>query len=154
MTTIRPPDALRDTVARREDGRIPLRTAKKPFADRDQHYPVSASRGENRPDRLAECTDVRLLHPAALPRQERHCRFVEQGSAFISWEGDVHPCYFLWHRYHCFIGDWSKVIQPKVFGRVTEQPLLEIWNSPNFQRFRHNVLKYSYPYCTSCSVGP
>ncbi len=103
---------------------------------------------------VADETGVRLLLPAALPRQERQCRFVEQGAAFISWQGDVHPCYFLWHRYRCFIGDWSKVIQPKIFGSVTERPLLDIWNDPDFREFRRHVLEFGYPYCTGCSVGP
>lgn len=104
--------------------------------------------------RIAEREGVKLLLPAVLPRQERQCRFVEDGSMFISWQGDVHPCYFLWHRYRCFIGDWSKVIQPKIFGRIGPRTILEIWNDPEFLRFRKRVLEYGYPYCTSCSVGP
>lgn len=121
---------------------------------RDPELTAEVARIFEKTAKVADQAGVRLLLPAVLPRQERQCRFVEEGSAFISWQGDVHPCYFLWHRYRCFIGEWSKIIQPKVFGRLTDQPLLKIWNSSDFQRFRRNVLQYGYPYCTSCSVGP
>lgn len=122
--------------------------------ERDAELTAKVRRVFEETANIADQTGVRLLLPAALPRQQRQCRFVEQGSAFISWQGDVHPCYFLWHRYRCFIGEWSKIIQPKIFGNVTERSLLKIWNDPDFHRFRRNVLQYGYPYCTSCSVGP
>ena len=37
----------------------------------------------------------------------RRCDFVEDGSFFVSWDGDVHPCYSLWHRYSCHIGGYA-----------------------------------------------
>ena len=49
-----------------------------------------------------EGIDLRL--PATMPTRARRCDFVEDGSFFVSWDGDVHPCYSLWHRYSCHIG--------------------------------------------------
>lgn len=100
-----------------------------------------------------ECgLDLRL--PEVTLREKRHCSFVEDGGAFISWEGNVSPCYFLWHRYRCFASGWRQQVQPKVFGNLAEQGMLEIWNDPAFRSFREEVVEYDYPDCSSCTLAP
>jgi putative metalloenzyme radical SAM/SPASM domain maturase len=95
------------------------------------------------------------LHlPAVRPLQERRCAFVEEGSAFISWEGEIHPCYNLWHHYRCYINGWEKPVQAKSFGQLDRQDLATLWNRPDFRTFRRNVLSYDYPFCSACSVAP
>ena len=96
--------------------------------------------------------DLKL--PAVMAKQERRCHFVEDGSAFVSWDGKVHPCYNLWHNYHCFINDWKKVVKTKTFGNVNDENILSIWQQREFRTFRENVLRHDYPNCTSCSVAP
>ncbi|RMG95433.1 MAG: radical SAM protein, partial [Candidatus Dadabacteria bacterium] len=54
--------------------------------------------------------DLRL--PEVVPRGDRRCDFVEEGSAFVSWDGGVHPCYFLWHGYRCFVNGREKFVRP------------------------------------------
>ena len=87
-------------------------------------------------EQLATDLGVDLSLPAAVPRHDRKCDLVEDGGAFISWDGAVHPCYFLWHQFRCFINDWDRLIKPKVFGNVNERPLLDIWNGEAFRSFR------------------
>lgn len=96
--------------------------------------------------------DLRL--PAIAPRVDRVCDFVEQGGIFVSWDGKVHPCYFLWHKFACFFTDRKKYVNPKSFGSLTERGVLEIWNDPAYRSFREEVLLHEYPYCTNCSVIP
>lgn len=96
--------------------------------------------------------DLRL--PAEVPRHERRCDFVEEGGAFISWDGDVHPCYFLWHRSRCFAGGWEQQVKPRVFGNLSRRSLLEIWNDTPFRNFRQGVLGYEHSPCSACSVAP
>ncbi len=96
--------------------------------------------------------DLRLPHVAL--QEQRRCAFAEEGSAFVSYEGNVSPCYFLWHRYLCYAGGWVQPVQPKVFGNVTERGILDIWNDPSFSLFRKNVLAYDYPVCSSCALAP
>lgn len=103
---------------------------------------------------LAQGLGIEVRLPAVVPRVERQCDFITGGSAFISWNGDVHPCYFLWHQYRCHINDWDKLVKPKVFGNVLRKPLLDIWNETAFHTFRHNVLNFDYPYCSNCGVAP
>jgi putative metalloenzyme radical SAM/SPASM domain maturase len=99
-----------------------------------------------------EGLDLRL--PGVSLKEKRSCSFVEEGGAFVSWEGAVSPCYFLWHRYTCFAHGWKQPVHPKVFGKVGARGILEIWNDPGFRAFREDVIRYDYPYCSSCSLAP
>jgi putative metalloenzyme radical SAM/SPASM domain maturase len=104
--------------------------------------------------KVAAETGLELRLPAEMPRQERRCDFVEEGSAFVSWDGDVHPCYFLWHRYRCFAGGWEQQVEPRVFGNLNQRSLAEIWSDAPFRAFREGVLGYHHSPCSSCSVAP
>jgi putative metalloenzyme radical SAM/SPASM domain maturase len=96
---------------------------------------------------------IDITLPGTAPQNTRKCEFVEGDSAFVSWEGDVHPCYFLWHRYTCYIGGWQKHVKPWVFGNLRERDILNIWNSVQFRSFRQNVLGYQFPFCYDCSFA-
>ena len=96
--------------------------------------------------------DLRL--PDVSLSEKRRCHFVEEGSAFITWEGNISPCYFLWHRYLCYASGWAQQVQPKVFGNLGERGILDIWNDPAFRSFRENVITYDYPVCSSCTLAP
>jgi putative metalloenzyme radical SAM/SPASM domain maturase len=98
-----------------------------------------------------EGIEVRL--PELAPRNNRKCDFVEGESAFVSWEGDVHPCYFLWHRYSCYVGGWEKQIKPWSFGNLKERNILDIWNDRDYRSFRESVLRYDFPFCFDCSFA-
>ncbi len=104
--------------------------------------------------RVADQMGIELKLPVTIPLAERKCDFVTGGSAFISWDGGVHPCYYLWHRYRCYINDWDRLVKPKEFGHLSQRPLLEIWNDTEFKTFRRNVVEFDYPYCTNCCVAP
>jgi putative metalloenzyme radical SAM/SPASM domain maturase len=103
---------------------------------------------------VADHYGIELKLPAAIPRYERKCDFVTGGSAFISWDGDVHPCYLLWHQCRAYINDWDKLFKTKVFGNVRQRPLLDIWRDETFREFRRKVVEFDYPYCSNCCVAP
>lgn len=96
--------------------------------------------------------DLRL--PEIARREKRGCAFVEQGGAFISWDGAMHPCYHLWHQCRSFANGWLHPVKPRVFGNVRVRSTLDIWNSPDFQRYRENVLRHDYPSCSECNCSP
>jgi putative metalloenzyme radical SAM/SPASM domain maturase len=96
--------------------------------------------------------DLRL--PSVALKEQRKCDFVEEGSAFVSWQGEVSPCYFLWHQYQCYASGWKQKIKSLVFGNTTENDILTIWNSSEFSSFRQGVLAYDYPSCASCYLAP
>ncbi len=97
--------------------------------------------------------EVKLKLPEIVPKKSRRCEFVEEGCVFVSWDGQIHPCYFLWHHYQCFINGMEKTVKPKVFGNLSDLNLVEIWNDPAFLSFRKGVLRYDYPYCFNCSFA-
>ncbi len=103
---------------------------------------------------IAAETGIDLRLPEIAPQEKRICNFIEEGGAFITWEGSVSPCYFLWHRYLCFASGWAQQVRPRVFGNLRERGILDIWNDQSFRSFRENVLAYDYPICSSCSLAP
>lgn len=100
-----------------------------------------------------EC-GIELRLPETRLLEKRHCAFVEEGGAFVSMEGNVSPCYFLWHRYQCHASGWQQQVTPKVFGNVTERDIVQIWNSTAYRSFRTQVTGYDYPGCSNCSLAP
>lgn len=96
---------------------------------------------------------VDLTLPEMAPRNSRRCEFVETGGAFVSWDGDVHPCYFLWHGYQCYVGGLEKEVKPWAFGNLGEKDILSIWNAPLYRSFRETVLSYSFPFCFDCNFA-
>lgn len=100
-----------------------------------------------------EC-GIELRLPEINVSGKRHCSFVEDGGVFVSAEGNISPCYFLWHRYSCFASGWSQQVAPRIFGNVHEQDLMHIWNSEEYRAFRSQVISYDYPGCTSCALAP
>jgi putative metalloenzyme radical SAM/SPASM domain maturase len=98
-----------------------------------------------------EGLDLRL--PETVPRSSRRCEFVEEGSVFVSRDGNVQPCYFLWHRCRAYVGGREQHVAPRVFGNLRTRDLGEIWNDPAYRRFRENVLRYDYPFCYNCSFA-
>jgi putative metalloenzyme radical SAM/SPASM domain maturase len=98
-----------------------------------------------------EGIDLRL--PAVLPSRSRRCDFAEDGGWFVSWDGDVHPCYFLWHRFSCHIGGLAKRVSPRSFGNLSQGDVLALWNGAEARAFRQAVLRYDYPLCYDCTVA-
>ncbi len=70
---------------------------------------------------VAQETGLNLSLPALSPRFNRRCEFIEEGRAFVSWDGFIHPCYFLWHTYSCFVTEWQKYVNAQEFGTVTKE---------------------------------
>lgn len=122
--------------------------------DRDREIRSRVEEIFNQSVKLAYTLGIELSLPAISPAAAKRCEFIESGSVFISWNGDVHPCHFLWHKFQCYVSGWQKFVNPKSFGNLAEKDILTIWNSPEFIEFRETVLKYNYPVCSNCSFAP
>ena len=97
---------------------------------------------------VARSENVELRLPATIAAQDRRCDFVEDGAAFVSWDGNLHPCYFL-----CYLGGAVKQVRPESFGNLRERDVLATWNGPAWRAFREQVVKYEFPFCYDCNVG-
>jgi MoaA/NifB/PqqE/SkfB family radical SAM enzyme len=120
---------------------------------RDEELLASAEKVLDEARRVALEEGVELTLPAMAPRNTRKCDFVEGDSAFVSWDGNVHPCYFLWHRYACYVGGIEKRVRPWAFGNLRDQEILAIWNGPDSRSFRERVLGYKFPFCFDCGFA-
>lgn len=103
---------------------------------------------------VAAETGLDLRLPGTSPINERKCDFIDNGGAFVSWDGELHPCYFLWHTFQCHFAGRKKYVNRNVFGSLKEQGILEIWNDPKYRAFREEVLKHEYPFCSNCNLLP
>lgn len=84
---------------------------------------------------------------------ERRCRFVNDRSIVVSWDGGVTPCYALSHNYQYYAIDGvKKTVSRLLFGNVNEQPLADIWMSEDYTRFRSEVLAFHFPSCPDCDL--
>jgi len=92
-----------------------------------------------------------------LPRMhwgaERRCRFVQERSAVVGWDGGISPCYALSNSYSYFAVDGRKKhVSRYVLGNVNEQPLAETWMSEEYVRFRSEVRGFYFPSCPDCDL--
>ncbi len=128
---------------------VSLNLAKLLGSDASVVQRVSAAFDEAAAIARQEGVDLRL--PASVPTRQRRCEFVESGGAFVSWDGNVHPCYFLWHRYSCHVAGVVKNVKPRSFGTLGDQDVVELWNCAAARSFREGVLRYDFPFCYDCN---
>lgn len=102
----------------------------------------------------ADACGIELRLPEAAPLQERRCEFVESGSVFVAMDGGVHPCHFLWHNAAIHRHGLQRILPAQRFGSLKESDLVAVWNDPSYVAFREAALRYDYPFCGSCRLGP
>ncbi len=120
---------------------------------RDEEWFASVEKVFDEARQAAQEAGVELTLPGMAPRNTRKCEFVEGNSAFVSWDGNIHPCYFLWHRYACYVGGVAKQVKPWVLGNVRDRDILDIWNDAASRSFRERVLGYQFPFCFDCGFA-
>jgi len=120
---------------------------------RDEEWFAGAAIVFDEARRVAREGGVDLTLPGMSPRNTRKCEFVEGNSAFVSWDGNVHPCYFLWHRYACYVGGVKKQTKPWVHGNLRDRDIIAIWNDADARLFRERVLGYKFPFCYDCGFA-
>jgi putative metalloenzyme radical SAM/SPASM domain maturase len=120
---------------------------------RDEEWFAEAARVFDEARQAAREVGIDLTLPGMAPRNTRKCEFVEGDSAFVSWDGNVHPCYFLWHRYACYVGGVEKQVKPWVHGNLGDRDIIAIWNDADTRLFRERVLGYKFPFCYDCGFA-
>ena len=120
---------------------------------RDEEWFAHAGRIFDEARSVAREEEIELTLPEMVPRNTRKCEFVEGDGAFVAWNGDVHPCYFLWHQYACFVGGIEKRVKPWVFGNLRDRNIFDIWHDEDSRSFRERVLGYRFPFCFDCSFS-
>lgn len=101
--------------------------------------------------RRAATHNLRLHLPRIEATTQRSCPFLEEGWAFVSAEGNLSPCHYLWHEYACWPDNARKKVWPLFFGNVADAPLSDLWNVPHWKAFRHDGLSYQFADCFACN---
>ncbi|MDL2225811.1 radical SAM protein [Eubacteriales bacterium OttesenSCG-928-M02] len=86
-------------------------------------------------------------------RKTGYCKFVQEGNAFLRWDGEICPCMGLLHNTEAYIykmDGFTRQIKEKSYGNVAENTLMEIWQGEDYTAFRQRVLDFSFSYCYLC----
>lgn len=83
-------------------------------------------------------------------KQYDHCTFVNEGICFIRWDGEVCPCMQLLHNSYTYLGELHRKVFAKSYGNIHQTDFRQIWNQPDYVRFRDYVKRFDYPSCTMC----
>ncbi|KUO51278.1 MAG: hypothetical protein APF76_17510 [Desulfitibacter sp. BRH_c19] len=97
-------------------------------------------------------TGINVVLPTTDLKTDRACRFVNNYSAIISWDGEVCPCYRLLHPCQEIVSKRSKKLLQKSYGNIKEKTLEDIWTAPEYMKFRYKVQNNLYPSCTDCDL--
>ena len=92
-----------------------------------------------------------FLSGQRLQRQARHCRFIDEGMAFVRHDGLVSPCMPLLRNSTLYWAGKTRRVAHHFFGNVLEQPLDRIWNGQDYAAFRQRVRHFEFSPCCRCS---
>ena len=87
-------------------------------------------------------------------RAARHCRFIDEGMAFVKFDGHVSPCMSLLRNATLYWRQKQRETRSHFFGDLAEQGLDEIWNAPDYADFRRRVRNFEFSPCYRCSRCP
>ena len=90
------------------------------------------------------------LLDVSLSGRNDYCRFAQEGYAAVRWDGEVSPCLELLHDHPVYLHGRRKDVTHYSLGNVKEKPLWEIWESPEFTRFRARLREFFFSPCTTC----
>jgi MoaA/NifB/PqqE/SkfB family radical SAM enzyme len=90
------------------------------------------------------------LNSVPFIRKVRHCRFIDEGMAFVRSDGRREPCMALLHNGTTYYEGVDRKIHHHSFGNVKKQSLKEIWDSDEYRAFRRRVETFDFSPCVSC----
>jgi MoaA/NifB/PqqE/SkfB family radical SAM enzyme len=104
---------------------------------------------------LNQVTRDSLFHawatrPGVLFKKHDTCPFIDQRSISISWDGYASPCLALLHSHENYLFEKKRTVSRWRIGNINEMPLAQIWNLPEYQKFRERVEQFDFSPCTYC----
>lgn len=103
---------------------------------------------------IAEAGGISLSLPPLAAQDQRECPFMTENATFVSFEGEVMPCHFLWHTYPCMAGTDTIKVQKRSFGSLLNQDFGDIWGDKRYIQFRKEAAVDDYSPCWNCAQGP
>ncbi|MBI5959220.1 MAG: radical SAM protein, partial [Chloroflexi bacterium] len=78
------------------------------------------------------------------------CPFIDNGVLAVGWDGGVSPCLPLLHNATSYLHGYARQSRRWVIGRVQDQTLRDLWDSPLHSAFRERVRSFDFSPCTMC----
>lgn len=83
-------------------------------------------------------------------RKSGYCKFIQDSSLFVRWDGEVCPCIALLHSTKTYLHDTERKIRFCTFGNVNREHINIIWDSLEYKNFRAKVKEFSFSPCILC----
>lgn len=90
------------------------------------------------------------LLDVSLSGRNDYCRFAQDGYAAVRWDGEVSPCLPLLHDHPMYVRGRRKDVTHYALGNMNEQPLRDVWESPEFTQFRARLQQFAFSPCSTC----
>lgn len=94
-------------------------------------------------------TSLSLLGTSLSSRND-YCRFAQEGYSVVRWDGVVSPCLPLLHSHPMYLLGRRKDVTHLGLGNIGEEPLGQIWESPEYTEFRDKLRRFPFSPCTTC----
>ena len=78
------------------------------------------------------------------------CRFIQDRTTFIRWDGRVSPCMGLLHTYKTYLYGNERAVHSYSFGDIDDDTLWKIWNSNQYRKFRKKLRAFEFSPCYVC----
>jgi len=85
-------------------------------------------------------------------RDAGHCKFIEEESLYVRWDGAVSPCMAMLHTNRTYLQNVERIVRHHSFGNIKEENLKTIWEKADYESFRRRVLDFSFSPCTICGI--
>lgn len=85
-------------------------------------------------------------------RDAGHCKFIEEESLYVRWDGEVSPCMAMLHTNRTYLQNVERIVRHHSFGNIKEENLEFIWKKKEYEGFRRRVLDFSFSPCTICGI--
>ena len=80
----------------------------------------------------------------------QQCRFVQERTTVVRWDGQVSPCMGLLHAHITYLYGNERKISSYGLGDIRRSTLRKIWNSEGYKAFREKVRAFEFSPCHVC----
>jgi MoaA/NifB/PqqE/SkfB family radical SAM enzyme len=78
------------------------------------------------------------------------CKFIEEGSQTIGWDGGLSPCLPLLHDHVSYLHGKVRVSRRDIIGNENDHSLAELWFDESYVAYRERVQSFAFAPCTPC----
>jgi len=80
----------------------------------------------------------------------QQCRFIQDRTTFVRWDGQVSPCMGLLHTYKTYLYGNERKVHSYALGDIRRSTLRKIWTSKEYRAFRERLRAFEFSPCHIC----